>query len=234
MKSPNQLRTREKIRAGQEVLAQSEIAHFLSPPIGLRLEESIKAREDALAERKRALPEVDSFLIIERLRAGDVEPFFQALRYDPIILFSPPIWRMTVGDWFRRKGEDRTAQRFLERIGTELAFKGQGNVKKLTTEEAKQRKRKNTNVSKRKFSARVEERFTSLCKALNEAVKKLPSQPETDDDNRKQAKQQIAKDLTQEALGSKDAAKKEAARRLQKKLEAKSFSFSCQGEKFLS
>ena len=122
-KTPTQIKTRDKISIAQGVLEHSEVAHFLSPPLGT-LEESIRASSEARAERERVFPDLETFPIIERLRGGDFEPFFHALRYDPTILLSPPIWRMTIGAWFRRKHEDKTAQLLLKKLSSALAFTG--------------------------------------------------------------------------------------------------------------
>lgn len=157
---------RQQTRVAQETLALSEVTHFLSPPLVL-IEEWAKFKEETRVKRQQAGIAVDSFLVIDRLHQGDLEPFFQALRYDPAILASPPLFRLTVGDWFRRKLEDVKAQANLLRIGKELAWVGGGRKGDTTEEEKRQTKNKASSRSKAK--TRWVNKFERLAEKLGDA-----------------------------------------------------------------
>lgn len=93
MKQPHQKSIREKIKTGQEVLEASEVSLWLTAPMR-SLEETLQGNPYERLKRKKEqeLPEVDGMSIVHSLDDGKSETFFQALRYDPTILFSPPIY----------------------------------------------------------------------------------------------------------------------------------------------
>lgn len=170
MKRHTQKSVREKIKIGQEVLEEKEVSLWLMPPMR-SLEETLQGSpyERLKRKRKQELPEVESMSILHALWDGNCEPFFQALRYDPTTLFSSPIYRMTIGKWFRLKGEDKAAREFLRRIGKELAFIQHGNVARIEVEEREPRRR----ATKSK-SAAVTRLMTKFNKWRNSPFKMPP------------------------------------------------------------
>lgn len=138
MKKPIGPTARQKIKVGQKLRMFAENTHWSEPPG----EERDGQRTISLKEFTRELvnlqrqkqetigKDVDPLRIIDALRSNDVEPFFQALRYDPTVLLNPHIYRQTLGAWFQRKFADEEARESLKRIGAELAFKVQGTKSK--------------------------------------------------------------------------------------------------------
>ncbi|MGH7963613.1 MAG: hypothetical protein ACRERD_17610 [Candidatus Binatia bacterium] len=179
MKKSSRIGVREKTKIGQETIAESARARWIYPPRG-SLEDFIAGKHHAIRQKRQETlgEEVDDMRIIRALREGDVEPFFQGLRYDPTILISSPIFRMTIGTWWLQKhlasDEGQRARLLLTKIGKVLA--DPAGRPELPYEERAAKKKESNAISKRCFDDRVRAAVNRLePEILAEHAQKKPS-----------------------------------------------------------